>query len=108
MKMPSSSAHQSEVVAPSIPSTSCGDRHMVAVTFFRAMLKWNPYQATCLRGLDGTAINWNGVANGTYNLLARSTTDFSTLRPGNFGADIALILEDGRSAYFQNGSPQLR
>jgi fibronectin-binding autotransporter adhesin len=60
-----------------------------------------------LRSFDGSAINWNGVANGTYTLLAGTTTDFSTLGLGNFGAENALILEGGRSAYFQDGSLQL-
>jgi len=65
------------------------------------------FSVASLRSFDGSAIDWNGVANGTYTLLAGTTTDFSTLGLGNFGAGQAHILEDGRSVFFQDGSLQL-
>lgn len=58
-----------------------------------------------LRTRLGEAIDWSGIADGTYTLLANTTTDFSGI--GNFGQANAYDLGGGRSAYFQNGSLQL-
>jgi autotransporter-associated beta strand protein len=53
-----------------------------------------------LRNADGTTVNWVGVLDGSYTLLANTTTDFSGLT--NFGPGAAKDLGAGRSAYFTN------
>lgn len=58
-----------------------------------------------LRTRLGVGIDWSGIADGTYTLLANTTTNFSGI--GNFGQANAYDLGGGRSAYFQNGSLQL-
>jgi len=58
-----------------------------------------------LRTRFGAGIDWSGIADGTYTLLANTTTNFSGI--GNFGQANAYDLGGGRSAYFQNGSLKL-
>lgn len=60
-----------------------------------------------LRTRTGEAIDWTGIADGTYTLLANTTTDFGALGIANFGAANAYDIGAGRTAYFQNGSLQL-
>lgn len=60
-----------------------------------------------LRTRTGEAINWTGIADGTYTLLANTTTDFGAKGIANFGAANAYDIGAGRTAYFQNGSLQL-
>jgi fibronectin-binding autotransporter adhesin len=60
-----------------------------------------------LRTRTGEAIAWSGIADGTYTLLANTTTDFGALGITNFGAGNAYDIGGGRTAYFQNGSLQL-
>ncbi len=57
-------------------------------------------------GFDNLA-GWDyaNAENGIYTLLAGSNFDLTHV--ANVGADNALILGDGRSAYFQNGSLQV-
>jgi hypothetical protein len=58
-----------------------------------------------LANLNGSAINWTTVADGTYTLIGTTMSDFSNI--GNFGLTNAADIGDGRLAYFQNGSLQL-
>jgi hypothetical protein len=60
-----------------------------------------------LRTRTGQAIDWSGIADGTYTLLANTTTDFGAKGIANFGSANAYDIGAGRSAYFQNGSLQL-
>jgi hypothetical protein len=60
-----------------------------------------------LRTRTGEAIDWSGIADGTYTLLANTTTDFGAKGIANFGSANAYDIGAGRSAYFQNGSLQL-
>jgi autotransporter-associated beta strand protein len=60
-----------------------------------------------LRTRTGEAINWSGIADGTYTLLANTTTDFGAKGIANFGSANAYDIGAGRTAYFQNGSLQL-
>jgi len=60
-----------------------------------------------LRTRAGEAINWSGIADGTYTLLANTTTDFGAKGIANFGSANAYDIGAGRTAYFQNGSLQL-
>jgi len=60
-----------------------------------------------LRTRTGEAIDWTGIADGTYTLLANTTTDFGAKGIANFGAANAYDIGAGRTAYFQNGSLQL-
>ncbi len=60
-----------------------------------------------LRTRTGEAIDWTGIADGTYTLLANTTTDFGARGIANFGAANAYDIGAGRTAYFQNGSLQL-
>lgn len=63
------------------------------------------FSVDSLRNADGTQVNWAGVLDGSYTLLANTTTDFSGLT--NFGPGAAKDLGAGRSAYFANGGLQL-
>lgn len=60
-----------------------------------------------LRTRSGEAISWSGIPDGTYTLLANTTTDFGATGIANFGAGNAYDIGGGRTAYFQNGSLQL-
>lgn len=60
-----------------------------------------------LRTRSGEVISWSGIADGTYTLLANTTTDFGAKGIANFGAGNAYDIGGGRTAYFQNGSLQL-
>jgi len=60
-----------------------------------------------LRTRTGQAIDWSGIADGTYTLLANTTTDFGAKGIANFGSANAYDIGAGRTAYFQNGSLQL-
>jgi len=62
------------------------------------------FSVDSLLNVDGTIIDWGAVADGTYILLANTTTNFSGVT--NFGPGNAKDLGAGRSAYFQNGPPQ--
>jgi len=55
---------------------------------------------------DGSAINWAGVANGTYQLIGTSFA-FDASNIQNFGLGNAADIGDGRSAFFNNGSLEL-
>lgn len=63
------------------------------------------FSLASLRTPGGGAIDWAGVATGTYTLLAGTLTDFSGIQ--NFGPGQAQGIGGGRSAYFNNGSLQL-
>jgi len=58
-----------------------------------------------LVNLDGSAINWVSVADGTYTLIGTTSSTFNTIT--NFGPSAAADIGAGRTAYFQNGSLQL-
>ena len=60
--------------------------------------------ASCYQWPDGSAIDWGAIADGTYTLIGTSST-FNTIT--NFGAENALSIGAGRTAYFENGSLQL-
>jgi autotransporter-associated beta strand protein len=53
---------------------------------------------------SGAAVDWNGVAVGTYTLI-NGALDSTNLE--NFGLENAYDLGGGKSAYFQSGSLQL-
>ena len=55
-----------------------------------------------LVGIDST------VANGTYTLIDGTATNFAALGLENFGAANAYDLGNRKSAYFQQGSLQVR
>jgi fibronectin-binding autotransporter adhesin len=57
-----------------------------------------------LVNIDGSAIDWGSIADGTYTLIANGS-DFSNI--SNFGLGNAADIGGGRSAFFQNGSLQL-
>jgi len=59
-----------------------------------------------LRDIDGTFIDWSLIGNATYTLMDTSFI-FDADKISNFGAGNAATLNDGRIAYFQNGSLQL-
>lgn len=56
-----------------------------------------------LRDLNGGAINWGNIANGTYTLMNTSFT-FNASNISNFGEANAFVIGGGRTAYFDNGS----
>jgi autotransporter-associated beta strand protein len=64
----------------------------------------NSFSVSSLVNIDGTMINWSGIADGTYTLI-NNGSDFSNI--SNFGLVNAADIGGGRSAYFQNGSLQL-
>ena len=61
------------------------------------------FGVTSLRDLNGGAINWGSIADGTYTLMTTSFT-FDATNIGNFGLANAFAIGGGRSAYFENGS----
>jgi len=61
------------------------------------------FGVTSLRDLNGGAINWGSIADGTYTLMTTSFT-FDATNIGNFGEANAFAIGGGRSAYFENGS----
>lgn len=63
----------------------------------------NSFGVASLVQANGSAINWVGVNNGTYSLIATSFV-FSAGNITNFGLSNAADLGGGRSAYFTNGS----
>jgi len=63
------------------------------------------FSIASLSDLNGLAIDWSSVLNGTYDLIGTTMSDFSNI--GNFGLANAEDIGGGRSAYFQNGSLQL-
>jgi len=65
----------------------------------------NTFSVESLVNLDGTAINWGSVADGTYTLIGTTASSFSNIT--NFGDNDPYDIGGGRSAYFQNGSLQL-
>jgi len=65
----------------------------------------NSFSVASLVNLDGTAINWGSVADGTYQLIGTTASTFNTIT--NFGAGAAADIGDGRTAYFTNGSLNL-
>jgi autotransporter-associated beta strand protein len=64
----------------------------------------NSFSVANLVNADGSALDWSGVADGTYTLINNSG-NFSNI--SNFGVANAADIGGGRSAYFQNGSLQL-
>jgi len=65
----------------------------------------NSFGVASLKNADGTPIVWNHVADGTYTLLGGTTSTFNNI--ANFGLVNAADIEDGRKAYFENGSLRL-
>ena len=61
------------------------------------------FGVTSLRDLNGGAINWGSIADGTYTLMTTSFT-FNDTNISNFGEANAFAIGGGRSAYFENGS----
>lgn len=59
-----------------------------------------------LRNLTGGAVNWSGIADGTYKLMNTSFT-FNAGNISNFGVANAFNIGGGRTAYFENGSLDL-
>ena len=63
-----------------------------------------------LRNTSGGAIDWSSIGNGSYTLITGGNlgdTFFSTSNITNFGVENAQVINDGRSAYFDNGSLRL-
>lgn len=58
-----------------------------------------------LRGLDGAAIDWGTIADGTYTLIAETASSFGNI--SNLGLGEAFDIGGDRLAYFQQGSLQL-
>ena len=54
---------------------------------------------------DGSSIDWNSIADGTYTLIGLTTSTFDGIQ--NFGESNAASIGGVRTAYFQNGSLQL-
>lgn len=65
----------------------------------------NSFSIASLVQADGSAIDWTTIANGTFTLIALTTSDFSNI--SNFGPANAADIGGGRQAYFQNGSLEL-
>jgi fibronectin-binding autotransporter adhesin len=63
------------------------------------------FSVASLVNLDGTAINWDSVANGIYTLIGTTASSFSNIT--NFGDNNPYDIGGGRSAYFQDGSLNL-
>jgi hypothetical protein len=57
-----------------------------------------------LRNISGTTVDWANVPQGTYTLMNTSFA-FNSGNISNFGQNQATGLGDGKSAYFQQGSP---
>ncbi|MGZ0655451.1 autotransporter-associated beta strand repeat-containing protein [Coraliomargarita sp. W4R72] len=57
-----------------------------------------------LLSADGSEVDWDLIAIGTYTLLSNNG-NFDNI--SNFGAENAFDIGEGRSAYFQNGSLEL-
>jgi autotransporter-associated beta strand protein len=57
-----------------------------------------------LRNTSGTAVDWANVVQGTYTLMNTSFV-FNSGNISNFGSGAPADLGDGKSAYFQQGSP---
>jgi hypothetical protein len=63
------------------------------------------FAVASLRNTSGTGVDWANVAQGTYTLMNTSFA-FNSGNISNFGqANQATGLGDGKSAYFQQGSP---
>jgi len=63
-----------------------------------------------LRNTSGGAIDWSSIGNGSYTLITGGNlgdTFFSTSNITNFGVENAEVINDGRIAYFDNGSLRL-
>ena len=59
-----------------------------------------------LRDLNGNAINWDSIEEGTYTLMNTSFT-FDDLNISNFGFANRTPVAAGKYAYFENGSLEL-
>ena len=58
-----------------------------------------------LRGIDGLALDWTAIASGSYTLLEGDfLPEFNEMNIRNFGIGNAYRLDDGRQAWFTNGS----
>jgi fibronectin-binding autotransporter adhesin len=62
----------------------------------------NSFGVSSLVNLDGTGIDWGSVANGNYTLIGTTASTFSNIQ--NFGVDAAAPIDNGRTAYFTDGS----
>jgi autotransporter-associated beta strand protein len=71
----------------------------------------NSFGVASLRNLNGGAIDWGSIGDGTYTLIQGANLGsgfFSASNISNFGFDNRLTgLAGGREAYFTNGSLQL-
>jgi len=65
----------------------------------------NTFGVGSLVNADASAIDWTGVADGTYTLIGMTTSTFGNIT--NFGFANAFDLGGGRKAFFQNGGLQL-
>jgi autotransporter-associated beta strand protein len=61
------------------------------------------FAVASLRNTSGTAVDWANVAQGTYTLMNTSFS-FNDTNISNFGANQAIGLAGGKTAYFQQGS----